>query len=371
MRQNLGRIMVLWLACTALGWGATYQWKVLESPQSLRVGQSGLVRYECTFSGSAVEYSIKLKVEDTPMYRTTILAEHDQIVKGKRIETFDVLITPKISGSINISMGAIVRFTTLDAIENTVLGRDNVGKDDIVEEAVTLPTIRLNGTENTAALTGNITLEARVDHMSVRAHEPLHLSLFVRGSGNLDKFVPYELNISGVRVFAEPPQKLISPSSQGYTGEIRQEFALVAEKSYVIAPMSLSLFDTAKNQIKILKTAPIQIEVSEGYEPSTLLDPPDLSDTATLKRYTLYTSLVMVGIVLGEGFRRLWKFRPRRKTKYFWESAKTSKELVQILSLSGEKRYDAIIRLLETENMSLSEAKKKLSTLTSANEENQ
>jgi hypothetical protein len=361
----------LWLAFAALGWGATYQWKVLQSPQSLRVGQSGVVRYECTYNGSAVEYSIKLQLNDNPSYRASILREDDKIVLGKRIQTFDVLITPKTSGNIDIHIDAIVRVTTIGAIENTVLGRDNVGKDDIVEEKVPLPSITLHADENTAALTGNITLEARVDHTSVRAHQPLHLSLFVRGSGNLDHFVPYELNISGVRVFAEPPQKLISPSSQGCTGEIRQEFALVAEKSYVIAPMSLSLFDTVKNQITILKTPPIHIEVSEGYEPSTLLDPSDLSDTATLKRYALYAGLIMLGMVLGEGFRRLWKFRPRRKPQYFWESAKTPKELVQILSLSGEKRYDPIIGLLEAEKMSLSEAKKKLSTLTSANEENQ
>ncbi|MFA5215235.1 hypothetical protein [Sulfuricurvum sp.] len=363
MRRNLGRIMVLWFACAALAWGATYQWKVLKSPQSLRVGQSGVVRYECTFNGSAVEYSTKMKLVDTPFYGTSVLFQNTRVTRGKRMDTIDLLVTPKTAGTIELRMKADIRYTSPGAIENTVLGRDNLSKDDISEEEVALPVVSIHAEENSAALTGNITMEARVDHMSVRAHQPLHLSLFIRGSGNLDKFVPYDLNINGVRIFAEPPQKLISPSSQGYTGEIRQEFALVAEKSYVIAPMSLSVFDTAENQIKILKTAPLHIEVSEGYEPSMLLDSPDLSDTATLKRYALYASLVLLGMVLGEGFRRLWKFRPRRKTKYFWESAKTSKELVQILSLSGEKRYDPIIRLLEAENMSLSEAKKRLEKL--------
>lgn len=360
MRRSLGRLLFLWLASAALVWGATYQWKVLQSPQSLRVGQSGVVRYECTFSGSAVEYSIKLNLDDNPIYHASILTEHEKVVHGKRIQTFDVLITPKISGNIDIRINAIVRVTTLEAIENTVLGRDNVGKDDIVEEKVTLPSVTLRADENTAALTGSITLEARVDHTRVRAHEPLHLSLFVRGSGNLDRFVPYELNISGVRVFAEPPQKLISPSAAGYEGEIRQEFALVAEKSYVIAPMSLSLFDTVDNEIKILRTAPIPIEVSGGYDPSTLLDPPDLSDTATLKRYVLYGSLVMLGVVMGEGFRRLWKHRPRRRGKHFWESAKTAKELVMLLSLSGDKNYDDVVGLLESGVIGLSEAKARL-----------
>lgn len=360
MRRSLGRLLFLWLASAVLVWGATYQWKVLQSPQSLRVGQSGVVRYECTFSGSAVEYSIKLNLDDNPIYHASILTEHEKVVHGKRIQTFDVLITPKISGNIDIRINAIVRVTTLEAIENTVLGRDNVGKDDIVEEKVTLPSVTLRADENTAALTGSITLEARVDHTRVRAHEPLHLSLFVRGSGNLDRFVPYELNISGVRVFAEPPQKLISPSAAGYEGEIRQEFALVAEKSYVIAPMSLSLFDTVDNEIKILRTAPIHIEVGEGYDPSTLLDPPDLSDTATLKRTALYAALVLAGAGMGEAVRRLWKLRPRRRGKHFWESAKTAKELVMLLSLSGDKNYDDVVGLLESGVIGLSEAKARL-----------
>ena len=60
---------------------------------------------------------------------------------------------------------------------------------------------------------------------------------------------PYELNISGVKVFAEAPQKSLTPSAQGFEGEVSQEFALVAGESYTIEPLTLSYFDTKKNQI--------------------------------------------------------------------------------------------------------------------------
>lgn len=368
MKRSLGRILFLWFVSTGLAWGATYQWRVVKSPASLQVGQSGVVRYECAFDGTAAEYSVKLQFGENSAYKAAMLAENDRVVQGRRIETLDVLITPKTAGSLDVHMGAVVRFTTLGAIENTVLGRDNVGKDDIVEEKVTLPSITIQAKENTAALTGNITLEARADHASVRAHEPVHLTILVRGSGNLDQFIPYELNISGVKVFAEPPLMSINPSPEGYEGEIRQEFALVAEKSYVIAPLSLNVFDTAQNRLETLHTAPIHIEVGEGYEYSALLDPPDLSDRSALKRYALYASLVLAGAVAGETVRKLWKMRPRRRKKEFWDQAKTSKELVQSLSLKGDKRYDEIIRRLEEESLGLSEAKKKLSTLHAENE---
>ncbi|OHD93951.1 MAG: hypothetical protein A2552_07415 [Sulfuricurvum sp. RIFOXYD2_FULL_44_160] len=80
-------------------------------------------------------------------------------------------------------------------------------------------------------------------------------------------------------------------------------------------------------------------------------------------RYTLYTGLVMAGVALGEAVRRLWKLRPRRKVKRFWDEAKTSKELVMLLSLSGEKHYEEVIELLESGRVDLREAKKRLNIL--------
>jgi hypothetical protein len=211
-------------------------------------------------------------------------------------------------------------------------------------------------------------MEARVDRTKVRSHEPLHLSIIIKGSGNLEQFIPYELNISGVRVFAEPPQKSLSPSKDGFEGEVRQEFALVAEKSYVIPPFTLNLFDTVHNQSKLLKSEQIRVEINEGYDPSSLLDAPDLSDISTLKRYGYNLLLILFGIVLGEVGRRIWKHRPRRKTAQFWERAKNTKELILILALSGDKRYETIITALESNTIRLSEAKKKLSTLTTEKE---
>ncbi|MDD5160997.1 MAG: hypothetical protein PHI47_13165 [Sulfuricurvum sp.] len=368
MRRSLGRIIVWFVIFHTTLWGMSYRWSVLESPQSLRVGQSGVIRYACTFEGSAAEYSTKLKLVDTPQYGTSVLSQNTRVVQGKRIDTIDLLITPKTAGVIEIRMKADVRYTSPGAVENTVLGRDNLSRDDISEEEVALPGISIRSQENSAALTGNITMEAQVDRTSVRAHEPLHLSVIIKGSGNLEQFIPYELNISGVKVFSEPAQKLFTPSSDGVEGEIRQEFALVAEKSYVIPTFKLSVFDTAHNRAVLLQSAPIQVEINEGYDPASLLDAPDLTDMSTLKHYAYNIGLVILGVIFGEAGRVLWKRRPRRKTAQFWERSKNTKELILMLALSGDKRYEAIITALESNTISLSEAKKKLSTLTTEKE---
>jgi len=100
--------------------------------------------------------------------------------------------------------------------------------------------------------------------------------------------------------------------------------------------------------------------VAQGYERSNLLDPPALADWSSWMRYTLYGALVIAGIVLGEVARRVWKMRPRRKRKQFYDDAKTTKELVILLSLTGEKQYEPMITGLEAGTLDLREAKKRL-----------
>ncbi len=369
MKRNPGRAAALVLMLASAAWGATYQWKVLQAPQSLRVGEPGVVRYECAFSDSAAEYTIDFKPKGNDTYKAEVLTQRDRVTSGKRIQTFDVLVTPSRSGELSVALSALIRHTTFASIENATIGRDNVRRYDFVDENASLPVVRIRAEANTAALTGRVTLEAKIDKNMVRAHEPVHLSLYLRGSGNLDRFVPYELNISGVRVFAEPAQKNLTPSSEGFEGEIRQEFALVAQKNFTIPPFSLSVFDTAARKPVILKTSPIAVEVGEGYESAMLRDPPERSETATPTRYARYAALVLLGAILSEALRRLWKLRPRRRAKRFWDGAKTSKELAMLLALSGEKRFEEVIAALEAETIGLREAKKKLSTLTSDNED--
>lgn len=363
MKQSLGRLLALMILSVS-GWGATYQWRVLEAPQSLYVHQSGVIRYECTFSTNAADYTIDFKPIGNEDYKASILTQRDRIAEGKRVQTFDVLITPTKEGNVEVALEALIRHTTFASIENASIGRDNVKKYDFDDETAHLPKVLMVAKANAAALSGELTLEVKIDKRSVVAHEPVHMSLFIRGKGNLDQYVPYELNISGVNIFAEEPIRDISPDTAGFAGEIRQEFALVGSKSFVIPKISIDVFDTATQKIKRLQSDAVAIEVAQGYERTNLLDPPALHDWSGWMRYSLYGALVVLGVALGEAVRRLWKIRPRRKRKQFYDDAKTSKELVILLALSGEKQYEPIIAELEAGTIELREAKKKLGTLT-------
>lgn len=359
MKPSLGRAAIL----LALMWGsvfARYDWKVLEAPESLYVGQSGLVKYECTFDTSAADYTISFRPQDGLNYKASMLTQKDKIVDGKRIQTFDVLITPTNLGKIDVRLNAMVRHTTFASIENATIGRDNVKKYDFNDDNVTMPPVSIVAKESSAALNGQIELRLEVDKRSVRSHEPVHLSLFVKGKGNLDQFVPFELMAEGVNVFKEEPIKNLTLTAEGYEGEIRQELALVAEKSYTVPSIELKVFDTSKQKLVVLKTEPVFIEVTQGYEPSSLLDPPEFSDHNAIKRYAIYLFWFIGGVMSAIAVPKLWKLRPRRRQKFFYDDVKSASELMVMLALHDSDRYSEVIRGLEEKKLSLREAKKRL-----------
>lgn len=364
MRRSLGSAIVLLCVGSGTLWGDSFRWSAVQFPAELRVGEGGIVRYECAFDTSAADYTIDFKPQGNGDYEADLRTQTDRIVGGKRIQTFDVLIAPKHAGTMDVRLDALIRHTTFASIENATIGRDNVKHYDFNDQKALLPEVKIQALDNSADLTGTITLEAKVDSNIVRAHEPAHLSVYVRGKGNLDHFVPYTLAIPGVKIFSEPPQSNLAPSKEGFEGEIRQEFALVSEKSFVIPAMSMEVFDTTDHTLKRLKTLPISIEISEGYDPKTLLDPPDISDTETLKRYGRYALAIMIGIVLGEAVRWAWRRIPRRRKKRFWDGAKTTKELSIVLALAGDDRYEPIMAALDSNLIGLREAKNKLDKLT-------
>lgn len=363
MKQSLGRLFLgiaLMVFLEVNGFGAQYQWKITQAPTTLFVHQSGVIRYMCTFDGSAAEYTVEFKPTGDDLYKASILTQSDKIIEGNRILTFDVLIRPRMDGNIPVKLNALVRHTTFASIENATIGRDNVKKYDFDDENVSLPVVTITAKPNATVLSGEFTLNVEVDKRSVVAHEPVHLSIYVRGVGNLDKYVPYELNISGVTLFREPPMADLSLNRAGYSGEIREELALVADKNFIIPPITLEFFDTNTQSIKKFQTQSIAIEVASGFQEENLLDMSVLADYSGWKKYGFYTLLIAIGVGLGELVRRLWKYRPRQQSKQFWDTAKSPKELIMFLALNGDKSYETIIEKLESGEINVREAKKQL-----------
>jgi hypothetical protein len=363
MKQSLGKIVLLALLLFTYAHAAQYSWSVLKAPKELHVGEGAIVRYQCLFDSSAGDYTVVFKPRDSQAYRASMVTQDDHVIGGKRRLQFDVLITPITAGDMTVNLDAMIRHTTFASIEDASIGRDNVRKYDFNDEKAIMPSVKISVMENTADLSGEITFNVQVDKVKVRSHEPVHLSLYVRGSGNLNEFIPYELNISGVKYFSEPANRDLTLGENGYTGEIRQEFALVSDKSYVIPSFNLSVFDTKSHKTKVLRSQPISIEVQKGYVSSNLLDTPELNANQDWKRYGLYAFLMLLGAAVSEMLRWVWKHRPRKKAKAFWDTAATAKELSVLLAMKNDLLYGDIVQRLDEGTISVHEAKKKLKSL--------
>lgn len=360
MKPTLGNIIILLTLLFSPLWGS-YEWKLLEHPTTLRVGQSGLIHYECAFDGSASEYSIQLLLENTPQYATSLLNQHTIMVKGKRIEVFELLLTPKVEGKLTFQPTAQVRFTTLGAVENTVLGRDNLSKEDIVNTQTHLPPLTIDTHANEVTLNGHFTLEVHTDTQTLHPYQPLHLRITIKGEGNFDALPLFDLNLSEVKQFLQSPKKSLIPSKEGFVGEVTQEFALVSSHPYTIPALHLRYFDPTTQKIITLSTLPLPITIDEaGYTPDSLLDTPLPEPKSSLLSYLVYGGFIALGVALGEAVRWLWHHRPKRRQRFFWENASDAKSLIILLSLHPEKRYDAIITALESGTMRVSDAKRVL-----------
>lgn len=360
MKRNLGRVVLLALLIPFALYAEVWEWKMLNAPTSLYVGQSGVIRYECRFTTNAADYTIAFKPKSTDTYTIEMLTQSDKIVNEKRIQTFDLLITPTREGNIVFAPDALMRHTTFASIENATIGRDNVKKYDFNDEKANLPPVRFVAKTSPVVLNGQMKLEAKVDKTTALAHEPIHLSVSLSGEGNLDRYIPLSFSIKGVNLFAEAPVRNIALSSQGYRGEITQSFALVSRRPYTIPALSLPVLDTISGKVLTLKTDPIRIEIEEGYNPANLLDAPDLRDTAVMKRYALYGMFMLLGALLFWGTHKMWGMRPRRREKAFWEKIKDPKELAIALALHDPQKYREIIQGLDRNELTLRDAKKKL-----------
>ena len=72
---------------------------------------------------------------------------------------------------------------------------------------------------------------------------------------------------------------------------------------------------------------------------------------------------MLLGAAVSEMLRWVWKHRPRKKAKAFWDTATTVQELSVLLAMKGDPRYASIIQMLDEGTITVHEAKKKLRSL--------
>lgn len=353
MKPSPGKTF-LWLilSITTLFAQLPYEWSVTASKSNVVIDEAVVLHYTCRFGDDGSLYTIEFKPpKKRDGYRLYLLNENEKVRDGIRTNEFHFLYFPMQSGKQQIAFSAMMRRTTKDSIENAVIGRDNVEVIDFSDTSVELPVVELAVSPVESELVGEFTLDVHLNKESVRAFEPIQLSVNVVGEGNFDAFTPFSIDIPGVEVFAEKVEKKYLLSERGFKGRWTQRFALVAEQEFTLDAFKLDYYDLKERRVKQLDNSTKTIAVEKVHEVEELLDSEDEEDLTAWKwdlSHLNYLLTFLTGWVLGRWFRKKPLERAYDETLVGKiKNSRSVKALAMVLVLSGDKRFAPLISRLE------------------------
>lgn len=366
MNPNPGRLLVFFMLLVSVACAkAPYEWEAAFGKEGAFVNEAVTLNYTCRFSDEGTLYTVDFEPpRETDAYRLYLLGEVEDIVNGKRVNEYRFVLFAKQPGLLELPFAAVMRKTTKESIEETVIGRDNVADFDFTDTAAQLPKVRLVVRENATAMTGSFELKMQLDTHDVRAFEPLPLTLVVEGSGNFDAMMPFELKIPGVRVFSEAPQREYDLGASGFSGRWVQRFALVAQEDFVLPPFLLRYFDPVTGKTMTLESPETAVRVTAAFKKEELLDEEAEEEAPPWQwewSYLYYLLTLLAGMALGRWLRLPQRPEPKERTlRAQIERAENVKVLATVLVLSAQPRFKALIERLEQDPqaIALSAAKK-------------
>ncbi|HNV86880.1 MAG TPA: BatD family protein [Candidatus Omnitrophota bacterium] len=130
--------------------------------------------------------------------------------------------------------------------------------------------------EDFTGMVGQFQMEASIDKRSVKQNEPIRMTLFIEGQGNMEMVTrPNIPELPDFKVYDTDSSNQFVKDRQGVRGRKVFEITFIPTSAgdLEIPSMSFNYFDPRQSQYRILKTQPYQIKVSPA--PYTPL--PDLT----------------------------------------------------------------------------------------------
>ncbi|MGB5964178.1 MAG: hypothetical protein WBF77_06060 [Sulfurimonadaceae bacterium] len=353
MRQNLGRMLgvILLLMASIVYANEPYTWSLKSSKNSAYVNEAIAVEYTCDFQDQANLHVIELNIAgENEEYRLLSYGVVDTVKDGKRRNTYRYVLFPKKAGQKEFRFKVLMRKTTKDSIEHSVIGRDNVEDYAFIDQELELPLLSLEVLGHQEKMTGNFYLDVQLDKSEVKAYEPVHLDVKIRGEGDFDQMRDIVLSVDGVNIFSEPGEKRYSLTNEGYKGEWGQKFSLVGKKDFVIEPIEFAYFDIEKKRKAILRSERFSIKVNEGYKTEELLDDveSDKGESWWSWSYLNYLLTLLTGMLLG---RYSLHFKGVKKSPEGFieeiEACSSVNMLLTKLVMNGDTRFSPLIQKYE------------------------
>ena len=360
---------LLLIISTLLSANQPYSWALKSSKSSVYVNEAVEIEYTCTFDDQGYLYVIEFYPDkETRDYRLLPLGVVEKVIDGRRSDTYRYVLFPKVAGEKEFKFEVLMRQTTKASIENSVIGRDNVEDYSFDDTQVVLPSLHLYVKDHQEKMTGSFTLNVTLDKQSVKAYEPVHLDVHLKGEGDFDQMQDYNLSIDGVNVFSEPGQKRYKLTKNGFAGEWEQKFSLVGSKEFIIPPIILTYFDIAKQKRVVLRSKSFNVKVEAAYSREELLNVVEDDDGSSWWSwwYLNYLFTFATGIYVG---RYIKSYRiPIKQIEGFSGEVNACQSVRQLLTklvLQDDVRFDVLINKYEKQGnkASLKSLKNEINTL--------
>lgn len=360
MSKNLGKFLLLSLLFCVELFATTYKWSAYSSKKEAYIDEAIYLKYVCEFSDIAELYSIDFNpMTENEKYSLKLLSEETKIKNGKRLSSYEFVAFVKEPMVIDFSFDVLMKKTTQDSIDNTVLGRDNVEKEEFTTKHIKLESLKVQVEETNSSLLGDFTLIVESDKTNIKAYEPYHLKITIQGRGDFQALKPIEFKIDGVKVFQDKPIEDLKLTKDGYEGSWNQSFAFTSEKDFKIPDVKIEYFDIKTKSLKSMVVKSISVKVSPAFEKEELLDKEP--DKWKFNFDFIYYILTFIAGFLVAKIKFKKKLHNSKHEVFIQKvkNAKSLNELSMLLILEDSTRYKNLISDIESKKVcSLSDAKR-------------
>ncbi len=213
---------------------------------------------------------------------------------------------------------------------------------------------------NNLELFGNFHISAMVDKTKVQANSPVHLTIKVEGSGNIEDIKKFTLNIPNAVVYSDEPKIKAYVKNKEYQGVFLQKVTIISDSNFTIPSISLRYFDKTSKKEKEIQTKPIKIEVIGGKKEKVVVQSASQTPQAKIRTKVVYKFSwlwigvsFIAGVFVGIGLMFFRKKETKKEQKEIplikkIKKAKGDKEFFDLLlPLSKNEKLQEILQKLE------------------------
>jgi len=254
-------VKVVKASAPGMGSGVKYSLQMRADKQEVIVGEPLVV---------TVYFSLKtgVRLADNPQYTkpefkgffVKEVNDPKAYIKGdQQVQELRYILTPQKEGSYTVGP-ARAKISEVDRSRRDMFGRFfGANWKSIASNTLT---IKVKPKPEDTDLVGDFTLQSEVDHDHVKANKPVNLTVRIEGEGSLDDFDLSDYEVDGVTVYSDDAKVETGLSGSKTKSTFVKSFAFISDHDFTIPARTISVYDTKKGKVSMLKIPAYHIKVN-------------------------------------------------------------------------------------------------------------